>query len=338
MQAASLSATRFLASSPASFAVETDVTAIQTSASMLERASDGFECGFDIGQQVFDVLDSDRDPDESRRDAETGPGFDRHGGVGHRFGMGDEGFDSAERAKLRAVLQELGQQQAGGINLEAERRRVQEAYRLSVSAISRVYQVRDAVRDSTATVRAYADSVLGEERLLMGGMRAMLTTLAGVDGKKVMVYAGAQLPVEPGLDMFQWLETLFASRVESNDGLPGGKPHNVEDTPFNIGNGERGTRNLLTDLEQVATDANANGVTMYMIDGADATRGSFATADTIERADPIREFVDMTNNMGSLSAIAHSTGGIALGRSNTFDAALDTVLRDLSTYSASATS
>ena len=60
------------------------------------QRSDCFECDLQVIDQIADVLDSDRQPDERFGDAESLPLFLRHRGMGHKRGMIDEAFHAAQ--------------------------------------------------------------------------------------------------------------------------------------------------------------------------------------------------------------------------------------------------
>ena len=95
---------------------------------------------------------------------------------------------------------------------------------------------------------------------------------------------------------------------------------------------EAGRFSVANDLEKVAKQANANNVTMYMIDGADPTTGSAAEAGATDQLDPTVDFIDFTSTANIFGSMARMTGGIALMRTNNFDLALTTVARDLGAY------
>jgi MFS family permease len=56
-------------------------------------AAESGEGGAQVGEQVLDVLDADREPDEIARDLQGGA---RSAGMGHAPGVLDERFDAAE--------------------------------------------------------------------------------------------------------------------------------------------------------------------------------------------------------------------------------------------------
>src|ERR1041385_3308861 len=71
---------------------------------------------------------------------------------------------------------------------------------------------------------------------------------------------------------------------------------------------------------------------MYMIEGADPTKGSSSEPGATDQLDPTVDFMDFTSTANMFGSMARMTGGIALMRTNNFDLALTTVARDLGAY------
>jgi len=227
-----------------------------------------------------------------------------------------------DAARLRGALKKISLTSGGGPQLQSDRERlkneVQEmiAQTRSVSNRQRGSNPMDETyQQSLSMTRAYAEDLYVNEKHLASAMSTMITTLAGLEGKKVMVFVGAQLPDKPGFDVFQWIDQTFAS---------------FNNPP--VAYREASRYSLSGELEKVAKQANANNVTMYMIDGADPTKGTVADASSTDQLDPTVDFIDFTNTANSLGAMARMTGGIALMRTNNFDLALNTVARDLGAY------
>jgi VWFA-related protein len=231
-----------------------------------------------------------------------------------------------DRQRLLDGLHKTERVSGGGVSLAGDRDRlkdeVDQVLEMARAASSgrrsndRQSQANDAYQQALSMTRAYADGVQQAELSLARAMSTMLTTLAGLEGKKVMVFAGAQLPDKPGLEMFHWLETKFSGDMS------------VAPAAFREANRD----SVSAELEKVAKQANANGVTIYMIDGADPTRGSNSDPSSVEMLDPTMEFLDFTNTANAFGTMARMTGGIALMRTNNFDLALNTVARDLGSY------
>ncbi|HEY4642279.1 MAG TPA: VWA domain-containing protein [Thermoanaerobaculia bacterium] len=224
---------------------------------------------------------------------------------------------TGDREKLRAAMRRYEKDAGGGAPIEFEREHV-------MANIAQVLQAefdarggnneREAIAHAESLARSYAQSVSMNEKALVKAMSTTLTTLAGLEGKKVMLVAGQQLPSRPGLEVFQYVDQLFSGR--------------------GVSNAQRGafTWDITADLEKLARQANANDVTMYMIDGGDALRSISQTAESASVLNRSMEFTDLANTAQSLNTIARITGGMALVRTNNFDVALSTMANDLAAY------
>jgi len=228
--------------------------------------------------------------------------------------------DDADR--LRIALKKVAGMSGGGVQMAADKERLKSEVKALIDATNSMgsragsQAMDDTYQQALSMTRAYCDNLFANERRLTAAMSTMITTLAGLEGKKVMVFVGSQLPDRPGFDMFQWLDQLFGATGRY---VP-------------VAYREASRFSLATDLEKVAKQANANNVTMYMIDGADPTKGASSDATTNDQFDPTVDFIDFTNTANAFGAMARMTGGIALMRTNNFDLALNTVARDLGAY------
>jgi VWFA-related protein len=228
--------------------------------------------------------------------------------------------DDADR--LRTALRKVANTSGGGVQLATDKERLRREIQSmidqarSMGSRASAQSMDDAYQQALSMTRAYAEDLYGNEKRLTEAMSTMITTLAGLEGKKVMVFVGAQLPDKPGFDMFQWLDQMFATSAQA--------------TP--VAHREASRYSIAVDLEKVAKQANSNNVTMYMIDGADTTKGLTSDAANNDQLDPTVDFIDFTNTANAFGAMARMTGGIALMRTNNFDLALNTVARDLGAY------
>ena len=225
---------------------------------------------------------------------------------------------SADMDILKTALEGYARNNAGGATLQADRDRLR----------TRVQALYDEARfgrlsppqahaQSISMVRSYADEIFASEKALLSAMGTMISTLAGVDGKKVFVFAGAQLPDKPAADMFQYVDQLFTPILRTTS------------VSFI---GESSMRSIGPLLQKLAQQANADGVTLYMIDASDQTKMVQADPESTDFMDPTIEFLDFANTATAFSSLARSTGGISLGRTNNFDLAMRTVARDLDAY------
>lgn len=216
---------------------------------------------------------------------------------------------TSDRAALRAAMKEVGRNGAVSISLATQRKMAQDRVNDVLQAAQ--FARRPVNPDELASVvRAYADEVSLNARLLLDAVNTTLTAMSGMEGKKVLVFAGAHLPEKPAAELFAWL---------GNMGSAAGMNMTAQESQ----------RSLSIDIEKLARNANANGVTMYMIDTADLEGSG---ADEGELPDPNLGFTEFTNTALAFQAIAKITGGVALTASRNFDFAVQTVARDLGSY------
>jgi VWFA-related protein len=164
-------------------------------------------------------------------------------------------------------------------------------------------------------VDAYSEEAAHNAKNTLEAMRLTSTTLAGLDGKKVMVIAGAHLPERPGLDLQMWAFQAFS------EFLKGLNPTRaMAETSHNL---------QTFSIEKFARQANSDGVTVYIIDTAD-TR-DFTSAENATATDNSEQFASFTNTAMAYQTIARITGGLMVN-SNNFDSAFQTIAKDLGSY------
>lgn len=227
---------------------------------------------------------------------------------------------TTNRALLKEAIEQIAKRSSGGPNIEFARNRVKQE---CLDLLNQARQprsgitVRSAYDASVSIVRAHAEEIYSSEKSLADSLNLMIATLAGVEGKKVLVFAGAQLPAQPALELFQWLDQTYGPYISGAA------------TSAMTSAGERSATLL---LERVAKRANANSVTLYMIDGAEASYGLGSSAESTEQQDASVSFLDVTNTASTYGMMARITGGMALMRTHNFDQAMTTLSRDFNAY------
>jgi VWFA-related protein len=166
-------------------------------------------------------------------------------------------------------------------------------------------------------VQSYAEELTMIESHLIASTSSVLAMLGGMEGKKAMIYAGAALPKRPARELLVFADNLFSPYLR------------------NFRPSQMNARNLSTmsiSIEGIARTANANGVTIYVIDGADESRGLLPGAADDSMPDSQAAFVEYDNTAQAFEVVAKLTGGMALTHTQNFDLAMDTVARDLDNY------
>jgi hypothetical protein len=84
--------------------------------------------------------------------------------------------------------------------------------------------------------------------------------------------------------------------------------------------------------QQLATTANAQDVTLYMIDASGLNVGGMGSAEYATARDPRSVSMGMNNYTDSLRYLADETGGIAIINTNDIAPRLDLITQDMFTY------
>jgi VWFA-related protein len=183
-------------------------------------------------------------------------------------------------------------------------------------------QIEDRIRETTSydealsTARTYASSVEHDLRQSAESLNGLMTTLAGVEGKKVLILASEGFPIQPGREIFQYIDEVANEKQWRFSGTI------LEGMSFDA----------TSLIQSIARTANANGITMYTVHAAGLTGGSEMSA---EHAKPTSVSVSqaiISNTTDSMRMMADMTGGVASIQTNNFAQAFRNIQRDLDTY------
>jgi VWFA-related protein len=176
---------------------------------------------------------------------------------------------------------------------------------------------RDAYRQATGDVESHVEEEIFSARNTLAALGQITAALTGMEGKNVIIFAGAHLPERPGLELYQWLYSAFSPYMtglsftnESISGKTGSMQH------FSI--------------EEAAKQASANGVALYMIDAADSRDAS--SAESTAPSDTVQNFLTFTNTAMAYQTLARISGGLAITNTSNFDVAFQTLANDLNSY------
>jgi VWFA-related protein len=219
--------------------------------------------------------------------------------VTHDLGLQVRHSFRAGQATLWADLDKLEKEPAQGISKGLALRQTLE-------------QIRDngckRVDESLAIARSWAEESGAEAKVTYASLNHMMESLGGLSGRKVLLYVGDGVAVQPGTDVFGMIQELCGAQVGwANTNL-----------------------NTMNVLHQVTAAANANQVTVYTLEGSGL--GSYATAD-VDR--PLVSFeLDQQirlDRQGSLNGLARDTGGRPALNGNNFSHDLQQMEADVAT-------
>jgi VWFA-related protein len=201
------------------------------------------------------------------------------------------------------------------------------------SAQTEIISWPEAYAVARTIVDRHAEVLIMHERPLLDAVDRMVATLAGLEGKKVLVLVSAFLPERPGAELYRYVYDQFAPYMDRNTT---GNASTV-DAAMNLRNsidlqaltGVMGN-SIPDSIEQVGKRASANGVIMYPIDAAEVQNElSAANNEAVEFTE---SFSRHENTASALKTMAAITGGVAITQASNYDSAFDTINRDLDSY------
>jgi VWFA-related protein len=215
-------------------------------------------------------------------------------------------------ADVAKALGSIDKVKTHGQHYDAERRRVLDGVR---SAALEFAEPDPQLADGY--VRAYIQEQRTELQRSMKALAQTVRSLAGMPGRKALLYVSDGLPQRPGEDIYLYMAEIFGSVV-----IPGtsGRVSDYVDT-FNA--------TLLADQNHVFDDitrhANAHQVTLYTLDARGSGGHSTAGAQEITLVADNRVAMDAlrtTNFQEPLIAMAEATGGRSILNTNAYGEAL----------------
>jgi VWFA-related protein len=177
-----------------------------------------------------------------------------------------------------------------------------------------------------ARIRAYADQEYARGLMSLRQIEQVISTLAGVPGRKAVFYVGEGIPTRPG-------EGLF---VEWRNRFGGGNPNaeiGIRRMDFNTDYTRAvGDFDLTTSIDQLSSFANGAGVTLYAVDAEGNHGNDIRSALTAQGATSETLSVVDENFRAPLEAFSKATGGRLLRSSGRLADQLVDVLGDFDTF------
>lgn len=165
--------------------------------------------------------------------------------------------------------------------------------------------------------RQYADNQATNTAIAVDGLADLVTTLAGVPGKKAVVYITDGLPQRPGISVLDYLGNELCEPL---------RPTAPSETMSEMVQYDESRR-----FNRITAHANANRVTFYGLDAAGLRSATpDISLDNPGRAPSSRNVsLRSMNAQSGLHLLAHETGGKALVNANDLSILLDDVTGQL---------
>jgi VWFA-related protein len=235
---------------------------------------------------------------------------------------------TADKALLLTAIDQVEQGAPRGVEREMERRRllqeIDEADAVGrgggpvSEAAARESQVAEAAaKEIYPGIRLYVQQRYDETRATLGALTRFTDTLAGLPGRKALLYVGGGLSVRPGQAFFQAWQSKFGSLDKAVGGSPfDGFEHDL--TRF---------------FDEMAQHANGNRVIFYTL-GATEELGGGASVQARQASSwsAELEMTETANLTESLHRLADGTGGLTSVNANDPGFILARMCDDFDTY------
>jgi len=212
-----------------------------------------------------------------------------------------------DHAFIKQTFDTIAEENAFGLQNLSERRQAES-------------QIREAASydEALGVARSWAYSVEHDLRTAIGAMKGLMTTLAGVDGRKIMVVTSEGLPIQPGRELFYYVDELANQK-----GWRSTSSVYMEATHFDS----------KLAIDSLAQAANANGITLYMLHAGGLAAASVgASAESSAPIPPVVSTAALSNSTESMNLLAYMTGGLATVGTNNFAGAFERIESDVNSY------
>ncbi len=167
----------------------------------------------------------------------------------------------------------------------------------------------------SARVRTYAESLVNDMSFTVSALDEMVESLAGLPGRKAVLYVSDGLSMRPAEDIFYAIDQRYRDQ--------------------GIGSAlmEIQHYDMSREFQRLVTKSNANRVTFYTLDAAGLRTYTYLDASNATAGGGA--FIDQihfSNLQNSLVFMAQETGGFAMLNTNDFTDNLNDMAGDFSTY------
>jgi len=238
---------------------------------------------------------------------------------------------TSDRAAVESTLKAMSTEVAGGAGLLAERQRVDrmlsDLAELSEPGSNPMGSKPIAVTFEMleGNVRSHAENVRHDTAQSVGAMTKLLSSLSGVDGRKVLLMATESLPTQAGASLFESMETIRARVAMSSTSTMARSAR----TSSRVG--DLGKYSVTPMIESLARAANATGVTIYAINPKAYNNQSSGKVELQQPGNVRMDFADSVQSVDGVTILANWTGGRAMiGAPAAL--VLENLGRDLSSY------
>ncbi|HEU5163129.1 MAG TPA: VWA domain-containing protein, partial [Thermoanaerobaculia bacterium] len=214
---------------------------------------------------------------------------------------------TGDAKQIEQTLDAIAGESALGIQQISDRRQVQT-------------EIRDADRfeEAVSAARGFSQALEHDLRQTVREINALMATLGGVEGKKIMLVTSEGFQMQPGRELFYYIDEIGREKQDW---------HGVGSTFL-----ESMSFNLSNQIESIARSANANNITLYTLHAGGLMGYNEGSAENQQPVSASVQQAALSNSTDSLRLMADLTGGLAVVGTNNFAGAFNRIAQDISSY------
>ena len=209
---------------------------------------------------------------------------------------------TADPELVAGLLYDIEEMAASAIHYDSDRRDIMQA----IDEAQDIYDVRGRVFQ-------YAESLYNDMDFTIRALSDLTESLAGLPGRKAILYVSDGLPLRPAEDMFHAMDQAFTDQ------------HTLI---------EIHRYDLTREFQRLTSTANTNRVTFYTVDAAGLRTYSYMDASN-QTANANAAFIDQvhfSNLQSPLILMAQETGGLVAMNTNNHSLGMDKMAEDFENY------
>jgi VWFA-related protein len=210
-----------------------------------------------------------------------------------------KGFTSHPN-ELIATLEEIELDTGGGTNTVDDRK----------DAINRISDAKSET-EAQSVADNYAKSLRNDIEFTVDALVETITSLAGIQGRKNLIYVSEGLPAMAGLELYEAIRDKFQDPAAS-----------MQEFEYD----------LSSRYIKIVSAANSNAVTIYTLDASGLQTPDLLSAENRSTSIHINDFVVRQNLQGPIQMMAQETGGLSAVNTNDWKANLDQIGADFSNF------
>jgi VWFA-related protein len=207
---------------------------------------------------------------------------------------------TSEAGDIVGLLEVIEMETGGGSSIAGDRK----------DALHRIDESQSA-NEATMIARQYSQSLKSDLEFSVNALKDTVNGLAGVSGRKILMYVSEGLPSTAGQELFDSIQIKFGERAST-----------LEQFDFHMDSKYMG----------IVQAANAQGVTIWPLDASGLQGDDLISAENSQFQNKPSQFLMRENMQGPIKLMAEMTGGKAAVNTNDWKSNLDELTKDFSNF------